>query len=119
MITQQLMRGINTTKKLLEFILDTQKIFPIDKYNELYPLFEDLVLKVNIVITRNSQSSQQNNNQKMTINNLFRCSLCNSLWIDDTNGTFSLNSKNGIDGMTFHSIINTQMEHPDIQQNLN
>ena len=66
------------------------------------------MLKVNIVITRNSQSSQQNNNQKMTINNLFRCSLCNSLLNDeekenhncyddkilfDTNGTFSLNGK--------------------------
>lgn len=51
------------------------------------------MLKVNIVITRNSQSSQQNNNQKMTINNLFRCSLYNSLLIDDTNGTFSLNGK--------------------------
>lgn len=54
-------------EKLSEFLLDSQKIFPIDKYSELYPIFEDLLLRVNRIINRNNsnpnQSSQQNNHQ--------------------------------------------------------
>jgi hypothetical protein len=51
-------------EKLSKFILDSQKIFPIDKFLELQPLFEDLMLRVNRVINKNNLSDQQNNNQE-------------------------------------------------------
>ena len=55
--------------KLGEFILDTQKSFPLDKFNELQELSEDLVLRANRVVTRNTQNSnpatnRPNNNQQ-------------------------------------------------------